>query len=197
MGLSGCGPYPPNVSTRAEINRLPTSTRSLYARSLPDSDIPALLRLRALKLLNFEPGFARKDITTGFKRWDAAISDTGLEELSSIELPNLECLGLGNCDRITDAGLVHVAKMRSITSLHLPSCPRITDAGLLHLLSMNKLTALTLEDCSGITDIGLRHLEGKANWQLIRLGGCPNITPTGVAQLRAALPNTKIDLRTE
>ncbi|HVU90445.1 MAG TPA: hypothetical protein VHD36_24180 [Pirellulales bacterium] len=197
IGFAGCGPYPPSVAKKAEIDALPASTRSVYARSLSDGDVPALARLRELTLLDFTPGYARKDLTTGFKKWEAAITDEGLAKLAAIELPKLETLGLGHCEHITDAGLVHVAKMDSVTSLHLEDDPGISDVGLQHLLAMKNLTALDLRGCQGITDAGLQILAGKPGWQMIALGRCSNITAQGIAKLRAALPNAKIDLRAE
>lgn len=194
--LPGCGPYPPNAQSTSDVESLASSTQSLHARGLPDSDIPALARLRELKQLSFGAGYARNDVTTGFKPWEAEISNYGLSRLSELELPKLNILDLGHCERITDAGLTYVAKMNSVKVLLLDST-LVTDVGMVPLVTMHGLTYLDLRGCAGITDRGLAILESKANWGTICLGGCPNVSPVGIAKLRAALPSLEIDLQQE
>jgi hypothetical protein len=156
-----------------------------------------LKRLRHLEFLDFTSGFARNDITTGFKEWEAPITDVGLASLAELDLPELETLHLGHCDNITDRGLVHLGKIDSLTWLSLQDCPQISDDGLSHLTILKNLTGLDLRGCEGITDRGLDELKSKKNWQQILLGRCPNVTEAGIAELRAELPNTQIDLRPE
>ena len=182
--LCGCGRWPPIVETKADVDRLSASEPSMRARSLADSDVPSLARLRQLRILDFSGGHAVKE---------AKITDTGLAHLSKLDLPHLEILKLGYCASVTDAGLVHVGQMHTVTWLSLMACPQITDKGLPPLLSMKSLTALDLRGCPGITDAGLQHLLAKTNWQTIMLGGCPNVTTGAVARLQAALPNAKVE----
>ena len=182
--LCGCGPWPPIVDTKRDIERLPVSETSVRARGLADIDIPSLAHLRQLRTLDFSGGNAVES---------ARITDSGLARLSKLNLPHLETLTLGYCANITDAGLAHVGQMHTVSWLSLMACPQITDAGLSHLLTMRSLTALDLRGCPGITDSGLQHLAVKTNWQTILLGGCSNVTVDGVARLQVALPNSKVE----
>jgi hypothetical protein len=151
---------------------------------LADSDISSLAHLCQLRTLDFSGGNAVKS---------ASITDIGLARLSKVDLPHLQTLTLGYCADITDAGLVHVGQMHTVSWLSLMACPQITDAGLLRLLTMRSLTALDLRGCPGVTDSGLQPLAVKTNWQTILLGGCSNVTAEGVARLQAVLPNAKVE----
>ena len=182
--ITGCGHYPPVVETAADVQRLPTSEKSIRARGLADDDIPSLARLRGLKYIDFSSGVAVEK---------AKITDKGLEQLAKLDLPNLEELDLGWCDNITDAGVAHVCKIRTLTMLLLMACTRITDSAIPELAKAKTLTYLDLRGGPGITDGGLQKLAAKHNWEHIELGGAPNITAKGVAQLQAALPRTRIN----
>ena len=186
--LLACGPYPPSVADRGDVESLSTDTHSLHARSLADDDIPALGRLVNLDYLSFSSGWARNDITTGFKPWRAAITDRGLARLAELDLPKLDVLDLGHCESITDAGMADVARMTQVRSLDLRNTA-ITDEGLAALTRMQNLTWLTLDDCPGITDRGLELLARKSNWAHVWVSACPNVTQAGIARLQAALPN--------
>ena len=176
--------WPPIVESKRDIEALPTSTARVRARGLHDSDIPALSRLPLLKHLDFGEGR---------KARVASITDKGLAALVSLNLQRLDFLMLGYCTNITDAGLVSVAKMRSVTWLSLEVCPHITDAGLVPLLTMTNLTGLDLRGCISITDAGLEQLATKTNWQTIMFGGCPNVSTNAVAKLQRALSGAKIE----
>ena len=182
--ITGCGSWPPVVDSKRDIERLSPSTPSIRARALPDADIPSLARFRQLRILDFRGGHA---VT------NANITDHGVAELAALELPQLETLTFGYSTNITDAGLVHIAKMQSVKWLSLMVCQSITDAGLPPLLSMTNLTALDLRGCTGITDSGLLHLARKKNWETIMFGGCPNVSAEAVAALQRTLPNAKVE----
>ena len=177
--LTGCGSNPPSPGSASAIRRLSSTTTSIGARGLSDDDIPALDRLHHLRQMHFSRGRG-----VGL----AKITDQGLARLATLKGLPVEILDLGYCDNITDMGVVHVAKMNSVTWLSLRVCPRITDAALTPLLSMTNLTGLDLRGCSGITDNGLEHLSTKTNWRTIMLGGCPNVTFQAVDKLQRALP---------
>ena len=182
--IPACGPHlPPIVNSKRDIENLPASQRSVRARFLPDSDIPALARLRELRYIEFASGNAVGP---------AKITNEGLAELAKLDLPDLDAISLGWCDEITDAGLAHIVRMRTIKTLHLESCPKITDAGLRELLNAKNLTSLDLRGCPNVTDDGIQELGAKKNWEFIFLGGCPKITPQGVAKLQGALPNARV-----
>jgi len=181
--LTAFGDWPPVVNSKMDVERLPRSTVSVWARGLPDADIPSLSRLPLLKQLDFG---------AGHKAEAAAITDKGLAQLGSLNFQKLEMLMLGYCTNITDAGLPHVARMQSLKGLSLMVCPRITDAGLRSLLSMTNLTYLDLRGCAGITDKGLEILSEKTNWETIALGGCPKVSEEAVGKLQRTLPKAKV-----
>lgn len=181
--MPGCGKWPPIVANKADVERLPETQTSVRARGLPDSDIPALARLRQLRALDFSGGNAVKA---------APITDQGLAELAKLDLPFLDTLTLGWCDNITDAGLNHIGRMQTINFLGLPSCPKITDAGLPELINAKNLTGLDLRGNPNLTDDGIQQLAANANWKDIDLGGCPKLTAQGVAKLQAALPKGRV-----
>lgn len=82
--LSGCGNSPPSVETKRDIERLPASAQSIWARGLSDNDIPSLARLRELRTLDFSAGNGVMP---------AKITDEGLAELAKLDLPHLDTLG--------------------------------------------------------------------------------------------------------
>jgi len=181
--IGGCANWPPIVDSKSQIDRLDVNTVSVRARGLPDADIPALARLRQLKNLDFAGGMAVED---------AAITDAGIEALAKLDLPELDCLNLGFNTRITNASLVHVATMDTLSMLLLPACPKITDEGLAPLLGMKRLVYLDLRGCQGITDKGLKSLAAKTGLHDLHLGGCRKLTDDGIAELQAKLPNLRI-----
>jgi Leucine-rich repeat (LRR) protein len=106
----------------------------------------------------------------------------GLDELN--RLPHLEVLSasnaevtsldiIGSCtslrslnlsdNRLTDAVLPQLRRLKDLEELDLSACPAITDAGLLHLRGHKQLRRLSLEGthCSlaGATDLKQKYLE--------------------------------------
>ncbi len=183
LQLNACNTAPPHVESARDIAHVRKSKQYVTASLLPDKDVPALARLRQLYHLDF----------TGSLSLEPPITDEGLRRLSELDLPQLGWLSLGYCDNITDAGLLHVAHIQTLTRLNLMVCPQITDAGLLALLEMNNLIYLDLRGRAGITDQGLEYLARKSNWDEIHFGGCKNVTMEAVVKLQAALPNTSIN----
>jgi hypothetical protein len=174
---------PPIVDSAQDIERLPALTTWVSARGLSDADIPALARLGHLRDIGF---------TSGWKDEKAKIKDAGLAVIAQLPLPDLDILDIGFCENITDAGLIHLAEMQTVTQLLLLGNPQITDAGLREVVKMKKLVYLDLRKCTGITDSGLQVLAGKSDLQEILIGECTGITTDGVARLKAALPNATI-----
>ena len=183
VSLDGCGHWPPVVNSKKDVERLRTTEPSVRARGLRDNDIPSLGRLRDLRILDFAGGVLVTEMH---------LTDEGLAQISSLDLPRLEILTFGCSAKITDAGLAHIAQMRTVTYLSFTACPRITDAGLPQLVTMTNLTGLDLRGCSGITDQGLQRLALKTNWQTIELGGCSNVGAEAVAKFQAALPGARV-----
>jgi Leucine-rich repeat (LRR) protein len=100
-------------------------------------------------------------------------------------LPNLQELHVQ--ENITDAGMVHVDGLASLTRLnmgwHTPwarGVPvRVTDAGLAHIKGLTNLTDLSIN--ANITDDGMEHLQGLLNLRTLRVIG--DITDRGLAHV--------------
>lgn len=183
LTVCGCGKWPPVVNSARDIRKLGANEPSLRARGLSDEDIPSLQRLPNLKFLDFTGGRAVEK---------AKISDAGLKALSEITFTRLDTLSLGYCDRITDAGLCHLTKLKTVKWLSLSACSEITDNGLSNLTSMITLDALDIRGCPKITDNGLVFLGQMDNLREILLGGCHNISSNGVLTLQKALPKCRV-----
>ena len=84
------------------------------------------------------------------------VSDVGLEAVAS--LSNLTRLSLARCDKITDTGLIDVARgCRRIQRLQLDFCTRISDTGISFIVDFNQgLEQLSLRGCMLVTDMGVR-----------------------------------------
>jgi hypothetical protein len=104
------------------------------------------------------------------------------------EIPHLS-------DEITDACLVQLARLTSLSSLELCEYNLITDAGLRHLAHL-KLTFLFLTACNNITDEGIKYLSHMP-LKFLSLS-YSNITDRGLAYLaRLRLENLKLDWCTQ
>jgi outer membrane protein assembly factor BamB/uncharacterized protein YjbI with pentapeptide repeats len=91
--------------------------------------------------------------------------------------------------QVTDAGLVHLQGMTSLTGLSLVGT-QITDAGLEQLKGRTSLTSLDLRGTQ-ITDAGLVHLKGLTRLETLFLTHT-QITDAGLAEIKAALPKCYI-----
>lgn len=166
-----------------KIERLPPTTTSYRARNLADDNISSLSRFKGLVTLDFSAGLAVQP---------PKITDKGLAEIAKLDLPDLKRLSLGWNDEITDEGLAHLPRIKTLIWLGLPSCTKITDAGLRRLAQLEGPVGLDLRACPNLTDEGIQQLAAKKDWEEIVLDGCPKITPEGLARLKARLPNVTI-----
>ena len=120
--------------------------------------------------------------------------------------PKLKTLLIGqSCDKITDAGVIALAKgCRQLSSLNLSqTCVRdlyrrirFTDAGVL-ALSRNcpQLSILNLSRCTGITDAGVIALaQGCRQLSSLNLKWCNKITAAGVIALARCPQLSSLDL---
>ncbi|MES2997460.1 MAG: hypothetical protein V4733_11685 [Verrucomicrobiota bacterium] len=184
LALSGCGYYPPSVNSSRDAVRLSQAHVSLRVRRLADEDIPALQHRAHLQMLFFSDGHAIEE---------AKITDRGLLVLSKLHLPELHLLDLGYCQTITDRGLIHVSRMKTVKRLSLRASQGISDSGIHHLRKMTGLRQLDLRGCGGISNKCLADLRTMKNLQEIQLGGCENITMAAVRELQAQMPGTKVE----
>lgn len=174
----------PNVFSLSDIKKRDKSLTSLNVRFLSDIEIIELQQFRQLKYLNFHRGLAIGE---------AKLTDDGLKNLTKLNLPQLEWLMLGICNKITDTGMLYVAQIENLKYLSLAGCTQITDDGLLKLTFLPGLETIDLRGCNGISDLGLGHLKKMLNLKEVLLGGCINVTGIGMEELRIALPNCKVN----
>lgn len=119
---------------------------------------------------------------------DSHLSDRGLAHLARVR--TLEKLMLSLNGRFTDAGLAHLTGLTSLDLLSVGGCPRVTDAGLVHLKTLKNLEILDLQG-TGVTDAGLEHLAGLTKLKELGVGQTA-ISPQGKASFQAAMPNLKV-----
>jgi len=85
------------------------------------------------------------------------ISDAGFAKIAAL-VPQLKVLTLSNHKNITDAGLASL-KTLPLRDLYLGGAPEekssITDAGLRHIAEIRSLQRFQILDCNGITDTGI------------------------------------------
>ena len=125
------------------------------------------------------------------------ITDRGLKHLWRLNrLHNLDLYS----PHITGSGFAPLAELPELYSLRLSS-PALTDKAFGYLSETSKLNHLELgtalsENASNLTDSGLQLLADKPNWRNIQFNRRgTSVTNDGIAQLRAALKNTRVDIR--
>ena len=153
---------------------------------------------RSLAYLSDLPRLWRLEIrgkiiaSKGQEKYVPNITDNGLEHIGKIKsLVELSLLGIP----VTDTGLWHLSGLVNLEYLELENT-RITDAGLVHLSEMNKLGTLELTGAA-ITDSGLAQLFELSNLEVLGLYRT-QITARGVTEIlkSKALPNLEsLDLR--
>lgn len=172
------------VKSSNDLVKRDKAITQLSVRTFSDDDLFKLKQFGHLDYLDFY---------TGWGIQEAKITDAGLKILSELALPNLKCLMLGYCNKITDNGIEYLTKIKTLNYLSLVSCSSITDVGLEKLTLLTGLETLDLRGCKGITDRGLINLKAMKNLKEVMLGGCPNISSEGIEELRTYLPNSKIN----
>jgi len=96
------------------------------------------------------------------------LDDRELEMLRAF--PKLRWLHLSK-QRLTNTGLEHIGKLKSLESLKFQRSSGITNAGLAHLAALNHLTELVLENCE-ISDAALVHLAGMKQLSTVSFESC-------------------------
>jgi Leucine Rich repeat len=117
------------------------------------------------------------------------VGDRGMETLA--KLPNLEGLAMQR-NKITDAGLVHLAGHRKLKELwigHLEGLSPISDAGVVHLAKIPNLEELDLQH-TRVTIEGLKPLQSLPKLKSLMLDGSTANDYHAVAPM---FPNCKVD----
>ncbi len=113
------------------------------------------------------------------------LSDQGLEHLA--KLKSLTVLDLSENSQIFDGGLQHLSGMRQLKSLNLWRV-NITDLGIEHLAGLTNLESLNLDNTQ-LSDSGLQHLSRMTKLKFLHLGST-FISDAGLSQLE---PLTALD----
>jgi len=163
-GFSGC--VSPEASHLANPGDDPT---------LGESDAIESFRKLGCKL-EIDEGAPGKPVVA-VDLFHSRAADEDLIHLNSF--PRLESLYTG--ESITDRGMTHIGKLRSLRSLHL-GAPTITDDGLKHVRELKELRSLSLGGTK-ITDAGLTHLTGLGKLRHLSVVHT-GITDDGLAKLK-------------
>jgi len=127
--------------------------------------------------------------------WCYNITDHALFTISNCKC--IESVFLWSCERVTDIGVMEIAKLPKLKQLELPEFSQISDAALVALsLQSEHIEILRLAHLSKISDIGIKKL---GNLKLLRkliVRECPNVTATGIADLHAEIPACEILFQT-
>ncbi|XP_072198828.1 F-box and leucine-rich repeat protein 13 isoform X1 [Excalfactoria chinensis] len=103
-----------------------------------------------------------------------------------------------SCQKITDAGLKKISKLKYILVLNMANCLRISDGGVQSFVrgsSGAKLRELNLSNCIHVTDASVKEIAQRCH-QLtyLNLHHCENVTDDGIEALGNMLSVISIDL---
>lgn len=108
------------------------------------------------------------------------VNDTGIAHLcgggEARGTPELEHLGLQDCQRLTDEALKHVASgLPKLKSVNLSFCVAVTDAGLRHLSRLQFLEDINLRACDGVSDMGVGYLAESGRLTALDVSFCDKV----------------------
>lgn len=200
LSATGCG-APSDGELLQEAIETVGSGRSteisiLWHHDVENTDLAGLENLAGLERLYLD---------------DAMINDTGMDHIAPLRqlialsltrtrvtdaaiarlagFDSLEMLWLDGV-QISDESLKTLAKLPKLKSLSLLK-DHITDQGLVEIGKMSRLEALNLDETQ-ITDAGLKNLAALKNLNSLSVS-ITSVTDRGAAELKAALPNVKIN----
>jgi serine/threonine protein kinase len=157
--------------------------------------LSALTAIKALSLSQTDVGDRALDTVYGLTRLErleleqTSVTDAGLQRLET--LSHLQQINLFGCRNITDEGIAHISRCRSLTTLFLGRTA-ITDDGLRALTQLPELSQLWLEHTS-IGPESLETLAGLGRLRWLSVVGTA-YSRQDVAQLEARLPGCRISL---
>ncbi len=105
----------------------------------------------------------------------SGVSDEGVKHL--IAFPQLTELNLAET-RVSNAGLVSVAEVKTLRSLTLGNLRGVDDTGVKHLSSLKELQALAITACP-VTDLVFATLAELDGIETLNLSNCPDIYGKG------------------
>ena len=142
---TGCGEHPTPLLSGRDIHRASKDTEQIVIGFLPIEDYPLLSKFYQLK-----------DVSL-FTTDGTGANDQKLEALSKLGFDKLRGVTLLNCPAITDVGIRHLSRIKSLKWLGLEGTSITGEA--LEIISKDmKLTSVNVANCSYVTLNGLMKL---------------------------------------
>jgi hypothetical protein len=140
--ILGCGRYPAVVNSKRDIKNIPANYYSITIEHLPLEDYPLLNKF-----------LKTQEIT--FISKNAPASDEKIQALAAIPWDKLRGIFLAGSLKVTDVGLSHLLKIKSLKWLQL-SQTGVTDNGIIQALgSLNNINSIDISECRYITGLGI------------------------------------------
>lgn len=139
------GNHPSAFSNRKEIAKAPPTVTQIAIPFLPIEDYGDLNKFKEL----IQVSYFSVDGTGG--------SDEKMQALSKLSFPKFIDLNLLNSPLVTDAGIKHLARIKSLRMMQLEGTS-ITDAGLKIIAEEMKLTGVNVANCPKVTFFGIKML---------------------------------------
>ena len=176
-------PEPVSVSTVAEIQALPLTTRAVRCTRPTDAAVKALLRLRNLERLELRNSWRMKFGSTlkmAGPHNPTSITDAAFRDIGSMS--KLRLLEVTGCYLVSGVGLRELVRLPVLEELMV----RFSDTEDAPFEVLAKLTALRRLDVSfnyGFNRIAMKSLLACSGLSELRLMGCAQIWPTDIAAL--------------
>lgn len=168
---------------------------NLMATNVTDAGMPHLAGLTAMKTLSVE----RTEVTDaglehlrGFERLKilylggSKVVGPGLEHVEHLPIEYLSFA----FSQVDDSVVAHVVKLKGLKTLGLDDT-EVTDACLPALAALENLEVLWLDNCA-ITDAGVPHIARLTGLKTLHVQHT-RISATGLAELKKALPGTRVN----
>jgi hypothetical protein len=124
---------------------------------------------------------------------DMALTSVGMARIAAFAPPTVRIVTV--CDTLgaDDDFLFALARIETLSKVTLRACPTFSEAGIAAVMALPNLHYLDVRGCPQINDSWVPLLSER--WEMTYLGlAGTGVTPAGIAQLRHALPTTRIDV---
>jgi hypothetical protein len=181
-----------NGACLASLKGLASLKKLMLSGPASDDDLAHLAGMKSLEALDLSNflisprGVAHLAKLKGLKRLylsEVGLVDDDLKQLAA--LTGLVYVALGRNNKLTGAGLTHLAALQNMESLDLFSCPKVGDDGVAALKGLGRLTHLGLGE-TGITDASVEHFKAFRALKNVTVTGT-KMTPEGAKKLKDAL----------
>jgi hypothetical protein len=133
------------LATERDIREAPSDSINIDIWKLPIELFPLLSKFKRVERVDF------------FSQEGSYATDEKLAALANLGFTNLEDISLLNCQLITDRGIAHLAKIKSLRMLQLEGTT-VSDEGCRIMVTAMSLTGVNVANCPRITIIGLEQL---------------------------------------